>query len=178
MIDCRLQALHLSRELSQLNAHLRQLAHREMSLDGLLLRPRRESRIALAIGNDAGDRGLASHRAPITNVGSLPTPARAGNGAYVGIAIGEHEGTANSNNALEAVWQFQLAKPEEGVTLELDFRAYVEAFVSAGELLPGKASASTDFEITLTDLATGIVVFKVQPDVANQTVSAWIGSIA
>lgn len=110
--------------------------------------------------------------APITNVGSLPTPARAGNGAYVGIAIGEHEGTANSNNALEAVWQFQLAKPEEGVTLELDFRAYVEAFVSAGELLPGKASASTDFEITLTDLATGIVVFKVQPDVANQTVSA------
>ena len=110
--------------------------------------------------------------APIDNVGSLATPANVGNGAYVGIAAGEHKGTANSNNALEAIWQFQLAKPTEGVTLELDFRAYVEAFVSAGELFPGKASANTNFDITLTDLATGMVVFNAKPAVVNQTASA------
>jgi len=110
--------------------------------------------------------------APITNIGSLGTPATVGNGTYVGIASGESEGTANSNNALEASWIFQLAKPEEGLTLEMDARAYVEAFVSAGELFPGKASANNNFEITLTDLATGSVVFKANPPVANQTVSA------
>lgn len=109
--------------------------------------------------------------APISNVGSFATPATVGNGAYVGIATGEQTGSANSNNALEANWIFQLANPAGGVTLEMDLRAYVEAFVSAGELSPGKASANTDFEITLTDLATGQVVFSAKPAVANQTVS-------
>jgi len=108
---------------------------------------------------------------PISNLGLFSTPATVGNGAYAAIANGEHEGSANSNNTLEANWIFQLAQPS-GITFEMDARAYAEAFVNGSEIAPGKAEAAHSFSITITDLATGLVVFSLSPDVLNQTVSA------
>ena len=109
--------------------------------------------------------------APILNLGSFGYPARVGSGAYSGIATGEHKGSANSNNALEASFIFQVPQGG-GVTLSGDFRVYVEAFVNGDELAPGKAAASTDFVLTITDLTTGLVVFSDAPDILNQTVAA------
>ncbi len=125
-------------------------------------------------GAPAGNYATADQEesgAPITNLGAFSFPANVGNSAYVGIATGEQEGSANSNNALEANWIFQLAQPG-GVTVEGVVRVYAEAFASGDELFPGKAEAGHSFIITVTDLVTGQPVFEAAPTVLNQAVAA------
>lgn len=89
------------------------------------------------------------------------------------------EGSANVNNALEASWEFSLAG-EGVITISADNVAtYLEAFASAGEIFPGKASASTEWELTITDIGGadgGGVIFSSLDEAAfdlfNQTTSA------
>jgi hypothetical protein len=107
-------------------------------------------------------------------------------GADIGsIAIGSlsttaADGSANVNNALEASFTFTLAQ-DTGATFTGNVESYLEAFSSADELFPGKASAATTFEITVTDLSTGQIVYNIRLDdpavagILNQTTSANAG---
>lgn len=94
---------------------------------------------------------------PILGV-ELTNPATIGSLAVGSLSNTQASGSANVNNGLEASWQFSLAQ-DQGITFEGNVRSYLEAFASAGELAPGKASAATQFEITITNLQTGAVVF-------------------
>ena len=112
------------------------------------------------IDNLAGFDPVAGADVGQEAVGSLSTTAAAG--------------SANVNNGLEANWTFTLEQAT-GITFAGDFATYLEAFASAGELNPGKASAATTFEISITDLVSGLVVYNFKPDLLNQTTSANAG---
>jgi len=80
-------------------------------------------------------------------------------------------GSANVNNSVEASWV--LVPAETGtITFSGNFAIYLEAFASAGELFPGKASAATSFSITITDLSTDTLVYIFSPDLLNETTAA------
>lgn len=113
---------------------------------------------------------------PITNLPNFTqVGADVSQGAYGSIATGDAgAGTSNVNNGLEAIWTFSLAQAG-GISFDGDFRTYLEAFVGAGEVFPGKASASTSFSITINDVGGangGGVIFNVTPTALNQSVSA------
>jgi hypothetical protein len=85
------------------------------------------------------------------------------------------EGSANVNNALEGNWTFSLTGAGVISITADDVSTYLEAFASAGEIFPGKASASTSWTITLTDIggADGFgIIFDPDLDLFNQTTSA------
>ncbi|GAB5450562.1 MAG: hypothetical protein Hals2KO_08900 [Halioglobus sp.] len=114
---------------------------------------------------------------PILGLG-LASPANVGALAVGSLSTTSGAGSANANNGLEASWQFSLTQ-DTGITFEGDISVYLEAFASAGELSPGKASAATEFGITITNLTTGEVVFnsadELGGDVPSQTTAADAG---
>lgn len=112
---------------------------------------------------------------PILNLpGFTQLGVDANQAAYGNLSTTVAEGSANVNNALESNWTFSLAQAT-GMTFTGDITTYLEAFASAGELAPGKASASTTFEITITNLQTGQIVFDSNNiaafDLLNETTS-------
>jgi hypothetical protein len=119
---------------------------------------------------------------PITNLpGFNQLGVDANQSAYGSLSATVAEGTANVNNGLESNWEFTLAQ-DQGITFQGDITTYLEAFASAGELFPGKASAGTTFIITITDGLTGQVVYDSANDAAfnllNETTSANANGLA
>lgn len=113
---------------------------------------------------------------PITNLPNFTQlGADVSQAAYASIATGDAgSGSSNVNNGLEAIWTFSLAQGG-GISFDGDFRTYLEAFVGAGEIFPGKASGSTSFSITINDVdggSGGGTIFSVAPTALNQSVSA------
>jgi len=114
--------------------------------------------------------------APIANLdnvidgtGNFTTGANILSITTANLSATEAEGSANVNNGLESSWTFSLAGAG-AITIAADnLSVYLEAFASAGELFPGKASASTSFIITITDI-NGSTIFEVE--VFNDTTSA------
>jgi hypothetical protein len=113
------------------------------------------------IGNfSAADQNEAG--SPIAGLAGLPPPALIQNGAYAQLTNGtglSHAGSTNNLNAL-----FGLTNPQTGgvITLTGLVSAFLDVFVSAGELAPGFATASYSVDFTLSDLTTGAVqVFSV-----------------
>lgn len=123
----------------------------------------------------AADQQLAG--SPIDNLPGFDPVAgvSANQAAYANLSATVAEGSANANNGLESNWTFSLAQPT-GMTFVGDITTYLEAFASAGELAPGKASASTTFAISITNLQTGLIVFDSNNlaafDLLNETTSA------
>jgi hypothetical protein len=110
---------------------------------------------------------------PISNLPNFVAAAGAnvGQQASGSLSTTNAEGTANVNNGLESSFIFSLLQ-EGTVTFAGNVETYLEAFASAGELSPGKASAATSFTITITDLTLGgLVVYSFAPDLLNETTS-------
>lgn len=105
--------------------------------------------------------------APILNVpGGFASPAQVQNGSFVGLTAGNAAGHSEATNNLNSSLIFKLKDASLGVKLDFDVNAYMQAFVSAGELFPGFATASYQIDFTLTNLsAGGAVVFTYSPDV-------------
>lgn len=107
---------------------------------------------------------------PISNVPGLNPVAgmRIGSQSTGSLSVTAATGSANVSNSFEASWNLVLAA-EGTVTFTGDYVSYLEAFASAGELSPGEASATTSFNITITELSTGNVVYSLAPDLLNET---------
>jgi hypothetical protein len=97
--------------------------------------------------------------APITNLdntidgtGDFTTGADVLNITTANLSATAAEGSANVNNALEGNWTFSLTGAGVISITADDVSTYLEAFASAGEIFPGKASASTSWSITITDI--------------------------
>lgn len=97
---------------------------------------------------------------PITGLAGFPqADAHVGNGSYVGIGSSFTDGSANSNNGLEANFEFVLGE-EDALTFEFDLKSYLEVAVTSDEIFPSKASANYQLNFTITDLTNGgVVVF-------------------
>ncbi len=98
--------------------------------------------------------------------------------AYANLSTTTAEGSANVNNGFEANWEFSLVGADV-ISIEAGIVTYLEAFASAGEVFPGKASAGTEFVITITDVGGadgGGVIFDSSTlaafDLLNETTSA------
>lgn len=110
---------------------------------------------------------------PLANTPNFPAApgANVGQIAAGNLANTSAAGSANVNNGLEASWTFTLAQVG-GITFTGAVDTYIEAFISAGELFPGKAAAGTTFIISITDLQGGAgIVFNFAPGALNQSVA-------
>jgi hypothetical protein len=107
------------------------------------------------VGNfSAADQSEAG--APISSIPGLPPPAVVQNGAYAQLTSGSGLSHATSTNNLQAL--FGLVNPQPtGIFLTGLITAFLDAFVSPGELPGGFATASYTADFTLTDLTTGVI---------------------
>ena len=116
---------------------------------------------------------------PLANAPNFNTIPGADIGAITvgSLSATSQTGSANVNNSLEAAWTFTLNQ-DTGGTFAGNVETYLEAFAGSGEDAPGKASASTTFTITVTDLSNSKVVYSflvddiAQAGILNQTTSA------
>ena len=120
--------------------------------------------------------------APIANLQNLIDDPSGGTGfttgadilqiAQASLSTTTAEGTANVNNGLEANWEFSLTGGAAGeITVSAaNLSYYLEAFAEAGEIFPGKAAAGNFFTITITDVATGQIVWD--EDIIDETTAA------
>ncbi len=94
--------------------------------------------------------------------GTLTAGAHIGNGVYTGVAVGESSGSADSNTNLNG--QFTVGTAG-ALTLSFDARAYMESFVSAGEVFPGFSTAAYQVTFSIVNLSdNGRTVFTWSPD--------------
>jgi len=122
------------------------------------------------LGNFAGADQI-EEGSPLANHPGLDVGARVANISAASIETGEHAASANSNNNLNANWTFELTQ-DTGITFEFDYRAYLEAYVTADEQSPGFATANYAFYFEIVDLsAGGTSVFKLEPDLLNHSIS-------
>lgn len=124
-----------------------------------------------------GDPGATSYAAsdqieegsPITGLSGFPqASAHVANASYVGIGSSYTEGSADSNNGLEANFTFKLATASS-LTFDFDLKSYLEVAITSDEEFPSKASATYEVTFSITDLTTGAVVFDW--DALNETIS-------
>jgi hypothetical protein len=111
--------------------------------------------------------------APISNLPGSQSAAggNIGQQATGSLSTTTAGGSANVNNGIDLSYTFVLEQ-QGGITFSGDFITYLEAFASAGELFSGNASASTTFEITITDLQGGQgIQYILAPDLLNETAS-------
>lgn len=105
--------------------------------------------------------------APIDNVplngSTFPLGADVASSAYVGIATGSTDASAESNNNLNASWIFALSQ-DQGITFTFDAEAYLEAFSTAEEIFPGFGTAAYAFIFEISDQVTGDQYFEWKPD--------------
>jgi len=113
---------------------------------------------------------------PVLGLPDFPGPqsVNVGNGSYVSLDTGTIAGSANSNNNLNASFTFQTIK-DTVIAFSFDVRAFLEAYVTGDEKVPGFATASYAFSFTINDLSTGATVFNLEPAELNHTVSVNAG---
>ena len=110
-----------------------------------------------AQGNDFVSADQIQIGSPIDGIG-LSTPATIGAIAAANLSTTNATGSAQANNGLEASWTFSLNQ-DQGISFSGSVELFLQAFASAGEDAPGSASAATTFGVTITELATGNVIF-------------------
>lgn len=140
--------------------------------------PLTENAFALITKDDAAGMDYVAadqlqEGSPISNTPNFdPIPgATIGSQAVGSLSDTEAEGSSNVNNALETSFQFSLTQ-DQGISFSADFTTYVEAFASAGEIFPGKATAAVEQTFTITNVLTNEVVFSATPDLLNSSTAA------
>ena len=100
----------------------------------------------------------------VINPPNQPISASVANASYAGVTTGDLFASSNSNNNINSSFIFSVN--EGGVfSIRFDVDAFLQAFVTAGELFPGFATAAYQLDFTILNLsAGGVTIFNFSPD--------------
>lgn len=109
--------------------------------------------LSSALGDPVNNYSIADSYesgAPITGTG-LTGSATVSNGSWVGIEYGTTDASANSNNNLNGSFTFAVNNDQtNGIRLDFDARAYLEAYVDTYEIPDAFATAFMEVTFTIT----------------------------
>lgn len=118
--------------------------------------------IPVAAGNNFAASDQDEFGSPITGLGIIP-PANVKSASYVSLGDVGGDGSAASNNGLNASFIFTLLGATS-LTFEFDGLAYLEAHTAAFESFPANASADYKLQFVIEDLGTGAIIGNWSPD--------------